>query len=105
MLAVLTVAVLGGFSNAATPAVSVTGVGTTSPVLRQAGSAWQTTVLVTDTGADTACVQETAVQRFRHDPRQSGQDRPVSPGHARPGVRPAQHSHKQPISQHDRHGC
>jgi hypothetical protein len=65
MLAVLTVAVLGGFSsaaNAATPAVSVTGVGTTSPVLRQAGSGWQTTVLVTDTGADTGCVQGTAVQ-------------------------------------------
>jgi hypothetical protein len=65
MLAVLTVAVLGGFSspaNAATPTVSVAGVGTTSPVLRQAGSAWQTTVLVTDTGADTGCVPGAAVQ-------------------------------------------
>jgi len=64
VLAVLTVAVLGFSSaaNAATPAVSVTGVGTTSPVLRQAGSRWRTTVLVTDSGANTGCVPGTAVQ-------------------------------------------
>lgn len=58
-------AVLCGLStaaNAATPAVSVTGAGATSPVLRQTGAAWQTTVLVTDSGADTGCVQGTAVQ-------------------------------------------
>jgi hypothetical protein len=55
---------LGGASTraaAATPSVSVTGVGTASPVLRQVGPAtWATTVLVTD--ADSSCVQATTAQ-------------------------------------------
>ena len=55
---------LGGASTraaAATPSVSVTGVGTASPVLRQVGPATSaTTVLVTD--ADSSCVQATTAQ-------------------------------------------
>ena len=68
----------------------------------------------------------------RHDPRQRGEHGPVSPGHARSGVGPAQHGHlvpqrqylhilsrrgarqqrepgqhghQQPVSQRDTHGC
>jgi hypothetical protein len=39
---------LGGVASAATPTVGVSGVGTTTPVLRQHGSLWKTTVLVSD---------------------------------------------------------
>ena len=38
----------------------------------------------------------TGPQRFRHDPRQRREDSPVGPGHARPGIRPAQHGHLVP---------
>ena len=71
-------------------------------------------------------------QPFGHDPRQRGEHGPVGPGHARSGVRPAQHGHlvpqreylhvlgrrgpgqqrepgqhghQQPVSQRDTHGC
>ena len=61
---VLAAALLGGIgsqASAATPPVSVTGVGTTSPVLRQVGSTtWQTTVLVSD--AASGCAQAAIVQ-------------------------------------------
>jgi len=67
-----------------------------------------------------------------HDPRQRGENGPISPGHPRSGVRPAQHGHfvpqreylhilgrrgpgqqrqpgqhghQQPVSQRDRHAC
>ena len=35
-------------------------------------------------------------QRFRHDPGQRGEHGPVGPGHAGPGVRPAEHGHLMP---------
>jgi hypothetical protein len=50
---------IGGVADAATPTVSVTGVGTTTPVLRQAGSTWETTVLVTDTSG---CAKTTTIR-------------------------------------------
>src|ERR1700733_1488555 len=60
-LLVLAVAILGvteGTAHAAAPTVSVTGVGTSTPVLRQVGSTWQTSVFVTDSSD---CAQVKAI--------------------------------------------
>jgi hypothetical protein len=60
-LLVLAVAILGvteGTAHAAAPTVSVTGVGTSTPVLRQVGSTWQASVFVTDSSD---CAQVKAI--------------------------------------------
>ena len=61
LLAAILLGGAGTRAAAATPPVSVTGVGTASPVLRQVGPAtWQTTVLVSDVAS--GCAQATTVQ-------------------------------------------
>ena len=58
-LSVVVVVGGGGVADAAPPTVSVTGVGAAAPVLRQAGSMWETTVLVTDSSG---CAKAASIQ-------------------------------------------
>jgi hypothetical protein len=58
VLAAILSGAIGGQAGAAPASAGVTGVGATSAVLRQAGSTWVTTVLVTGTGS--GCTQAKA---------------------------------------------
>lgn len=63
--AVLAAALVVGFAGQASAdsSLSVTGVGSASPVLRQAGSMWETTVLVS--GAGSGCAQASSTVSYQ----------------------------------------